>query len=478
LVRRILEHKPAIYALVAAFVVVALAFVLSSVGVYLASRDIEAAAQSLMTNSLPSVTELLRARSAERRFDVDVDVLARMRPAPPELLADLEDAHAQLESNVHAAMRTPNYAGEREIYENEVKPNIERLNEALQDVELAAEDPIHRRRTATALAVLDSAAKKLDAALQELAEANIAGSFHATAQIVSAHARSIRLALYLDLLSCILAVAAAALAVRLESRFAHEARRKLETERDRAGELDVLAQRVAHDLMSPLGAVALSLATVQRTNQDPEARRALERASRALQRSRDMVDGIYAFSSAGAQPVPGAAGPLRATIVAAARDLLETETQLPPTIDVQPFPEVLVAMDPAILGVVVSNLLSNAAKFCRDSAVRRITVRASADDERMHVEVEDTGPGIPPGMEQAIFEPYVRAPKVSQPGLGLGLATVRRMVVAHGGAVGVRNARSGGAIFWFGLPRAAPHRTEETSEHPLPADAAEAHPGH
>jgi signal transduction histidine kinase len=476
-----LEHRPAIYALVAAFLAVALAFVFSTVGVYLASREIDVAAQSLLTNSLPSVMALLRARSAERRFDIDVDVLARMRPITPELLTDLEDAHAELKETLASAMITPNYPGERELYEHDVRPRIEQLDRAFRDVQVTATDPAHRRREAEALAVLDSSARELDAALQALANLNLTGGFQATSRILSAHAESIRRAQYLDIVSCILAIIAAALVVRMEIRFAREARRRLELERDRARELDVLAQRVAHDLMSPLGAVSLSLASVERTNQDPDAARALERANRALQRSRQMVDGIYAFSRAGAHPVPGAAGPLRSTIVEAVRDVLEMEAQSPPTIEVQPFEDAEVAMDPAVLNVIISNLLSNAAKFCRGSPLRNVTVRARADDERVHVEVEDTGPGVPPGLEEAIFEPYVRAPEVSQPGLGLGLATVRRLVVSHGGKVGVRRARSGGAIFWFELPRAAPHRRQrgsEEAEQPLPAGPAKPHPAH
>jgi len=71
----------------------------------------------------------------------------------------------------------------------------------------------------------------------------------------------------------------------------------------------------------------------------------------------------------------------------------------------------------------------------------------------VRVEVEDTGPGLPPGIEHSIFEPYVRAPGVTQPGLGLGLATVKRFADSHGGAVGVLRAEAG-TVFWFELPRA------------------------
>ena len=72
--------------------------------------------------------------------------------------------------------------------------------------------------------------------------------------------------------------------------------------------------------------------------------------------------------------------------------------------------------------------------------------------------MEDTGPGLPPGYESQIFEPYFRGPKPQQPGVGLGLAIVKRLAEAHGGAVGVRSPvkpEGGGSIFWFELPRVA-----------------------
>ncbi len=113
------------------------------------------------------------------------------------------------------------------------------------------------------------------------------------------------------------------------------------------------------------------------------------------------------------------------------------------------------------------------AKFMRDSPQRCISVRAIPGDRRVRVEVEDSGPGIPPGSEQSIFEPYARAPGITQPGLGLGLATVKRIICAYGGTVGVRRAKAGGAIFWFDLPHANAVPREEKAGAAGRAAAAE-----
>ena len=70
----------------------------------------------------------------------------------------------------------------------------------------------------------------------------------------------------------------------------------------------------------------------------------------------------------------------------------------------------------------------------------------------MKVTVSDTGPGLPTDTDPtALFEPYVRGKNARGRGLGLGLATVKKVVEAYGGHVGV-NSTSEGCAFWFTLP--------------------------
>jgi signal transduction histidine kinase len=65
------------------------------------------------------------------------------------------------------------------------------------------------------------------------------------------------------------------------------------------------------------------------------------------------------------------------------------------------------------------------------------------------------------------FDPYVRGAGTSEPGLGLGLATVRRLVEGHDGRTGVSSQPGEGALFWFELPAA-----DEPPAPELPAPAA------
>ena len=80
----------------------------------------------------------------------------------------------------------------------------------------------------------------------------------------------------------------------------------------------------------------------------------------------------------------------------------------------------------------------------------------------MRVDLDDTGPGLPPGMVDRVFEKFTRGEKESaKPGIGLGLSICRAIVEAHGGTIGAANrvdedGRVEGARFWFTLPVDAP----------------------
>jgi signal transduction histidine kinase len=103
---------------------------------------------------------------------------------------------------------------------------------------------------------------------------------------------------------------------------------------------------------------------------------------------------------------------------------------------------------------VLSNLVKNALKFLDDDGRRQVALTVVARSKDVRFEVRDTGVGVPESMRELIFEPFVRGSDARQPGIGLGLATVKRVCDTHGGRVGVEAQADGGSCFWIELPRA------------------------
>jgi len=90
----------------------------------------------------------------------------------------------------------------------------------------------------------------------------------------------------------------------------------------------------------------------------------------------------------------------------------------------------------------------------------RITVRTRDAGDRVVLEVEDTGPGIPPDHESKLFQPFFTTKPVGQ-GTGLGLSVSYGIIDSLGGHIGYRNATAGGAIFYFDLPAVRDKSTTE-----------------
>jgi signal transduction histidine kinase len=101
---------------------------------------------------------------------------------------------------------------------------------------------------------------------------------------------------------------------------------------------------------------------------------------------------------------------------------------------------------------VVLNLLSNAIKFTPEGG--RIDVRAMPVDGSVEVSVTDTGVGIAPEDQEAIFEEFrqVGTSAAKQEGTGLGLALCRRFVELHGGKIWVQSEVGRGSTFTFTIP--------------------------
>lgn len=111
----------------------------------------------------------------------------------------------------------------------------------------------------------------------------------------------------------------------------------------------------------------------------------------------------------------------------------------------------VISADQILFRRVLENLLENAIKYSPPHTIVSLSVQRT--DSEARIAVKDQGPGIPPENLPHLFEFFFRGREVPEGGgFGLGLATVKRIVEAHGGRVWVESRPGQGATFFFTFP--------------------------
>lgn len=112
--------------------------------------------------------------------------------------------------------------------------------------------------------------------------------------------------------------------------------------------------------------------------------------------------------------------------------------------------------NPILLGLALTNLLSNALKFMPPNRRPFITIQAASSQQICRLEIEDNGIGIPLEDQRRLFQPFVQLHGMEvYEGVGLGLATVRKAVELMEGRTGVTSTPGQGSTFWIELGRGA-----------------------
>ena len=228
----------------------------------------------------------------------------------------------------------------------------------------------------------------------------------------------------------------------------------------RGNTMGQMASGLAHELNQPLTAIAQNADTAllvlnQMTANDPELREILAEIERQSLRAGDIIRALRSFirKDEGARAEFDFADLLGQTLrlvqaeAAEAQVCIETPlpANLPPVIG-----------NRVQIAQVLVNLLHNAIEAMAGAASsqRQITVTASATEDMVTVAVEDTGPGIPAGLN--LFAQF----ETTKPdGMGLGLSICRAMVEANGGTLCYDDRPRAGAKFYFTIPVS---RTEQT----------------
>lgn len=216
---------------------------------------------------------------------------------------------------------------------------------------------------------------------------------------------------------------------------------------------------IAHELRTPLATLRVSLELLAdwRALPPEDVDELLARLGRGALWLDTLTENLAAWSAAEVDALtlrrtPGPVPDWLAPALLLVQPLLDRRDQGIVLDCPQPAP--WVDGDPLRLGQALVNLLINAGKYSLWGD--RLVVAVAPEGAWVRVSVTDHGTGVSPEERQRIFRRRARgraAVQSGERGHGLGLAVVREIVEAHGGAVGVAGEYGQGATFWFTLPR-------------------------
>ncbi len=219
--------------------------------------------------------------------------------------------------------------------------------------------------------------------------------------------------------------------------------------------LTLFAGQISHDLRSPLMAISANaevLSTEAAVASDPSLLGMVDSITGAARRMSALIEDILAFAREGGQ-LRVEATPLDKVVDLVLADLAPRVEETGAEITVGPLPTV--PGDPDMLYSVCLNLLTNALKFTRPGVTPVVRVDAERVEDRWRTSVTDNGVGLPADLHEEVFELFARAGP-GPDGSGIGLATVKRVVEAHGGRVGIQpdagQDAGPGLTVWFELP--------------------------
>jgi signal transduction histidine kinase len=243
--------------------------------------------------------------------------------------------------------------------------------------------------------------------------------------------------------------------------------RTFERERELVAELQALdtyktqlVSSLSHELKNPLTAITAHLELLEDVDVDPSASVSLRGIERGARRLRRIVDDLMLLAKVGdpATPLITTSVDLR-VITDEVVDMLSVTAQtnevgLTTAYAAGPL-HVLGAVSE--LDQVVANLVGNAVKYTPSGGT--VTVSLSRTRDEVALQVVDTGIGISPQDQEQLFTEFFRSSNpqaVAQPGTGLGLTIVARIVARHGGRLHLASELGVGSTFRVVLPAAEP----------------------
>jgi signal transduction histidine kinase len=210
------------------------------------------------------------------------------------------------------------------------------------------------------------------------------------------------------------------------------------------------ANSIVHDLKNPLNIIGLAAEIAGTETASPQMRAASQkRIRKQVDRISNMVNELLEFAR-GSQSVTELTKTDYASFVENVIEEIQPEAKLK-LVEISfenPAPKIFLQINPARFARVFHNLIHNAIEMMPNGG--KIILRFSQNDKEVVTELEDSGPGIAPEMEDKLFEPFATHGK--RQGTGLGLSICKRIVEDHKGNIYARSEPGHGATFGFTLP--------------------------
>lgn len=421
-------------------------FIASTAVSELAAGTIHDRTRDISGNALPTIEHIsaLRTELFHLRLILERDRVTRGQSHAAAML-ELRQTLERIRAEQAANEQSPFFPGEQ-VLDRALDEDLRALDAAVQVP--STSDPARDARELDER--VEAPLEGAQATAMNLVQFNADQAADLAARIEHDRQRAVWAAFVLDAFSAVLTLVVAFLGWRALRYYMDTQESQRELLSERASELEAFAGRVAHDILNPLNAVGLSLQLLKRGRSPEEV---AARGEASLRRALRIIEGLLAFARAGARPDPDASSDVVAALNGVVADLAEVAEERGVHLELEAEEGLVAACSAGVVGSIAGNLVGNAVKYLvATRGERRVTVRARRAGELVRIEVEDTGPGIPAASLRTIFEPYVRGKDQRQPGIGLGLATAKKLSEAYRGRIGVVSEVGKGSTFWFELP--------------------------
>ncbi|MFZ4508720.1 MAG: ATP-binding protein [Fimbriimonas sp.] len=219
-------------------------------------------------------------------------------------------------------------------------------------------------------------------------------------------------------------------------------------------ELESFTYSVSHDLRSPLRHMAGYAAIIQESEaarSDPDIQDAAKRVILASKRMGNLIDDLLDFAKSSRLELVKRQTPMGPVVRECIDEIVLQTRRDNIEWQVEPLPDAF--LDPNLLRIVWLNLIDNAVKYSSGRAAPVIKIGSQRLEDCLRFEISDNGAGFDMQFYGQLFGVFSRLHTVREfEGLGIGLATIKRVIERHGGEVGAKGEVNVGATFWFTLP--------------------------